>query len=133
MEIYDVILSIKPEHINKIYNKDKTVELRKFIFKRKVRYIFIYATSPIKKIVAFFPFTNYYYDTIPNLWKNYGYRSGLDYKEFFKYFGSYKYGYLIEIENVMKFKDPIDPFDIYNNFKAPQSYYYVQIGDLENE
>ena len=51
----DVILSIKPKHVEKILSGEKQYEFRKQIFKNpEVENIFIYASSPVKKIVAVF-------------------------------------------------------------------------------
>ena len=48
----NVLISIKPKYIEKIKQGIKTFELRKRIFKNydKINTIYIYSTSPIKKI-----------------------------------------------------------------------------------
>ena len=52
----NVILSIKPKYCEKIINGKKKVEFRRKIFKNenKIDLVFMYSTSPVKKIVGFF-------------------------------------------------------------------------------
>ena len=45
----NLLISIKPEFVNKILANEKLYEFRKSIFKQKVDKIFIYSTYPVKK------------------------------------------------------------------------------------
>ena len=49
-----VLLSIKPQYVKLIFKGIKKYELRKSIFKQKVKRAYIYATSPVKRIVGTF-------------------------------------------------------------------------------
>ena len=46
------LLSIKPEFAEAIFNGEKKFEYRKVIFKEKVKYIQVYVTKPIGKIIG---------------------------------------------------------------------------------
>lgn len=50
----NIILSIHPEYVEKILAGEKTVELRRLLPRQNVEKIYIYSTSPVKKIVGYF-------------------------------------------------------------------------------
>lgn len=48
----NIILSIKPEFVEKILSGEKKYEYRKKVCKESVEKIYIYATAPIKMVVG---------------------------------------------------------------------------------
>ena len=59
-----VLLSIKPEYVEKIFSKEKKYEFRKSIFKNpNIKSIIIYSSSPVKKVVGEFEIENIIQDT----------------------------------------------------------------------
>jgi type I restriction enzyme S subunit len=48
----NVLLSIRPKYVEEIIKGNKRYEFRKSIFKKKVDEVWIYATSPTKKLLA---------------------------------------------------------------------------------
>ena len=121
----NAILSIKPKYVNAILEGDKRYEFRKTSFRRDVKEVFVYATKPIGKIVCKFYVGEIIEDKPEKLWKNYRDLSGLTEEEFFTYFSGMRKGVAIEIEDVEKFKEPIDPKMIYPEFTPPQSWIYL--------
>ena len=121
----NAILSIKPKYVNAILEGDKRYEFRKTSFRREVKEVFVYATKPIGKIVCKFYVGEIIEDKPEKLWKNYRDLSGLTEEEFFTYFSGMRKGVAIEIEDVEKFKEPIDPKMIYPEFTPPQSWIYL--------
>ncbi len=122
----DVILSIKPKYVEAILRGEKKYEFRKNIFKnRNINYIYIYSSSPVKKIVAIFNVGDIIEDNPKALWDKCKDLSGLEDKEFFRYFVDNKKGFAIEIDNLEKLKTPIDPKKIMPGFVPPQSFCYV--------
>ncbi|OPY48955.1 MAG: 50S ribosomal protein L22/unknown domain fusion protein [Methanosaeta sp. PtaU1.Bin060] len=123
----DVILSIKPKYVDAILRGEKKYEFRKNIFKgKKIDDIYIYSSSPIKKIVASFTVKRIIEDRPNNLWDKLKDYSGLDDKEFFNYFTDNGKGFAIEIDNLEKFKNPIDPKTLIPGFTPPQSFCYLE-------
>lgn len=120
----NVLLSIKPKYIEKIIKGNKRYEFRKFIFKKNVDEVWIYATSPTKKIVGTFVIGDIIRDAPDNLWKKFNGLSGMSEKEFFDYFIGRGVGFALKIEYMKLFKVPIDPKIIFPNFIPPQSFYY---------
>ena len=120
----NVLLSIRPKYVEEIIKGNKRYEFRKSIFKKNVDEVWIYATSPTKKIVGTFVIGKIIKDTPENLWKNLNELSGLSEQEFFDYFYGTKTGFALELEYTKFFKVPIDPKIIFPDFIPPQSFYY---------
>lgn len=48
----NLLISIKPEFVNKILAHEKLYEFRKSIFKQNVEKIFIYSSYPVKRLLV---------------------------------------------------------------------------------
>ena len=84
----NVILSIKPEFVEKIFSGEKQYEYRKILFKQKVDTVYIYASRPISKIVGEFKIDEILCDNPGNIWKETKRQSGVTRKFFDKYYKS---------------------------------------------
>ena len=124
----DLLISIKPNFVEKIILNEKKYEFRKTIFKRSVERIFIYSTFPEKKIVGYFVSGGIIKNSPEKLWENFGDVSGISYESFFNYFKGKDEGFAIKINDLNVFSKPIDTRKL-ENFKAPQSFYYID-GDV---
>ncbi|EHH1172416.1 TPA: ASCH domain-containing protein [Vibrio parahaemolyticus] len=120
------LLSIKPEFVDKILSKEKLFEYRKAVFKRpEVRSVVIYSTMPEGKIIGEFTIGHILAKSPEELWNETQQASGIN-KEFFDaYFDGREVAYAIEIKNLVKYDNPIDPYEVEPNFKAPQSFKYL--------
>jgi predicted transcriptional regulator len=122
----DVLLSIKPKYANLIFSEKKRFEFRRNIFRNKsVNEVYVYVTSPEKKIVGKFLVAGIKIGSPKSVWeetKGYG---GILRKEYNAYFKGSKIAYAIEIGDVLLFDEPIDPWKYDDNFKAPQSFVYL--------
>ena len=122
----DVLLSIKPKYVKSIIEGDKRYEFRKAMFKnRKINRIYIYSSSPVKKIVGTFEIGGILEDHPSDLWDMVKEFAGIDNRDFFAYFEGKSRAFAIEIQNLQEFSDPIDPYETMPGFVPPQSYYYV--------
>jgi len=122
----DVILSIKPKYVDAILRGEKKYEFRKNIFKNKnIDNVYIYSSSPVKRIVAIFNVGDIIEDDPKAIWDKCKDLSGLKDIEFFKYFTDNRKGFAIEIDNLEKLKTPIDPKKIMPDFIPPQSFCYI--------
>ncbi|MEA1870035.1 MAG: hypothetical protein U9N09_07840 [Euryarchaeota archaeon] len=123
----NVLLSIKPKYVEEIMNGNKRYEFRRSIFRCRedIELVYIYSTSPVKKIVGVFTIKNIIEDHPRNLWENFKEFSGIEKEEFFSYFGDCKNGFAIGIGGVEVFEDPIDPKISIPGFVTPQSFCYV--------
>ena len=122
----DVLLSIKPKYVKSIINGDKRYEFRKTIFKnREIDRIFIYSSSPVKKIVGTFEIGGILEDHPVDLWDTVKEFAGIDDRDFFAYFEGKSRAFAIEIQNLQEFNDPINPYETMPGFVLPQSYCYM--------
>lgn len=124
----EVLLSIKPRYVEEIINGNKKYEFRKKVFKKKdgVNGIYIYSSSPVKKIVGYFTFENIFEDHPRVLWENFKEFAGINEFEFFEYFKERDTGFAIEISQLELFEEPINPKSAIPNFVAPQSFRYIE-------
>lgn len=120
-----VLLSIKPEYVNKIFLEEKLYEYRRLIFKKKVETVIIYATSPIKKIVGEFKISEILCETPEKIWEITKDKSGIEKEKFFKYFNSLEKGYAIRIKEIKQYKNPLELIE-FNIKTAPQSFVYLK-------
>jgi len=121
----DVLLSIKPKYVEEIIRGNKKYEFRKIIFKEDATRVFIYSSSPVKRIVGVFFIGEITRDTPQNLWAEFRDLSGIDEQEFFNYFTGKDEGYAIEIDDLKILDYPIDPKEHLSDFTPPQSFCYA--------
>lgn len=126
----NVLISIKPQYVEKIIKHEKLYEFRRKIFKQDVNKVIIYSTSPVKKIIGYFNLTEIIKDNPINLWNNYSKYGGIIKKDFFDYFKGTDEGFAIKISNLEVFDEGID-VSLLNNFKAPQSFKYINDDEFE--
>lgn len=122
----NVILSIKPKYAQTIISGVKKVEFRKKIFKRPVDKVYIYSSSPTKKLIGYFTFSEIVEESPIELWAKFQTVGAIDKIDFFDYYKDSDKGFAIVIDKVEKFKKGIDPTDFFENFCAPQSYIYIE-------
>ncbi len=121
----NLILSIRPEYVREIMEGQKKYEFRRSIFKnREVKTIYIYTTSPVKKIEGRFSLGGIYEGHPKLLWRRYGAFSGLKKGSFFDYFRGTEHGYAIRIECLRRFKEPVNPKCEIPGFNPPQNFCY---------
>ena len=81
MKTETIILSIHPSHIEKILSGEKRYEYRKLI-PTDIRYIVVYATAPIKMIVALIKIDSILKGTPESVWEKTKKHAGVS-KDFF--------------------------------------------------
>lgn len=121
----NVLISIKPKYVNEIIKGNKKVEYRKRIFKKDVNKVYIYSSSPEKKIIGYFKYNGYLVGTPKDIWDKTNSIGGIDKKEYFEYFKNKNEAYAVKIDEIVIFKEAIVPQDIFDKFTAPQSYMYL--------
>jgi type I restriction enzyme S subunit len=125
----DVLLSIKPRFADRIFNGQKKYEFRKTSFRspEKIDTIYLYASSPVQRIVGAITMDKVDSDAPGNLWNKYSDFSGVaDRGQFMSYFEGVSEGHAIKIEKVHELERPINPKDHVENFSPPVSFYYLE-------
>lgn len=117
----NLIISIKPQFVDKILKGEKKYEFRRRIYKQDVDKIYIYQTLPDAGIVAHFTPGEIIKDTPENLWNNFKDVSGTTRESLLTYLHDKDEAYAIEITDLKIYDVPIIPEGI----QAPQSYKYI--------
>lgn len=121
----NVILSIKPEFVEKIFSGEKQYEYRKILFKQKVDTIYIYASRPVSKIVGEFKIDDIVYDTPENIWEMTKLQSGVTKKFFDKYYKGKDKAVALKIKDCKEYEEEVNPESLIPDFRVPQSFIYV--------
>ena len=122
-----VLLSIKPEYVERILSREKRFEFRRKIFKRPdIDTLVIYASSPIQRVVAEAPIRRILSARPEQIWKATHKHGGISKDKFFEYFHGTDTAYAIEIDSVYEFDEPV----LLHEFEprltcAPQSFAYI--------
>ena len=121
-----VLLSIKPEFAEKIFEGEKHYEYRRVIFKNKdIKKIVVYASHPTQRVIGEFEVENILCDDINDLWKTTKKHGGITKEYFYKYFADKCQGYAIKIKNCLKYSNPLHLEESFG-MKPPQSFAYLR-------
>ena len=127
-----VILSIKPEFANKIFNGTKKFEFRRTIFKNKeVKKIIVYASAPISKVIGEFEIDRIFHEELELLWNQTSKFSGITEDYYMQYFNGKENGYAIEVKNPKKYKTNLCIKQNYG-LNPPQSFAYLRVSIAQN-
>lgn len=119
-----VVLSIKPEFANKIFDGTKKYEFRRTIFKNPdVKKVVVYASSPVQKVIGEFEIEQILKYDLATLWSLTQEFSGISSEYFFQYFGEKKQGFAIKIKKTRRYRNPKCLKEDFNLF-PPQSFVY---------
>lgn len=121
----NVLLSIKPEFANKIFDGTKRYEFRRIVFKNKnVNKIIVYASAPISRVIGEFDIETVIRKEIDKLWEETKEYSGISKDYYLSYFNGKEEGFAIKVKEARKYKND---FCIHEKFgvRPPQSFMYV--------
>ena len=119
-----MLLSIKPEHAENIFNGNKLFEFRTVCCRENVDKIIIYATSPIKKIVGEAQILEIIEGTPEKVWKIASEHAGITKLFYDSYFHNKKKAVAYRLGSIRRYQKPQRLSDFGINF-APQSFVYV--------
>jgi predicted transcriptional regulator len=121
-----VILSIKPEFANKIFEGDKKFEFRRSIFKNKnVSKVIVYASSPISKVIGEFEIGQILHKDLDSLWNETKEFSGISKDYFNEYFIGKENGFALEVKRVKRYKKDLCIKESFGKV-PPQSFTYIE-------
>lgn len=122
----NVLLSIKPQYAEQIFNGTKKYEYRKSIFKLKnVQTIIVYASSPIKQVIGEFSIDHIFCADVDTVWEVTKQYAGVSHDFYKSYFANKKRAYAIKIGSPQRYAQPRILSD-YGLQVAPQSFAYVR-------
>ncbi len=118
-----ILLSIKPEYVERILNGTKQYEFRKRLAK-DVTKIVVYSTAPVKRVVAEVEVVGTIECAEQKLWDLTHEHAGIDRKRFHEYFCDCKNACAYVLGNVDIFDSP-KSLEEYGLSLAPQSFIYI--------
>ena len=121
-----LLLSIKPEYVEKILQGTKKFEYRKRLAKENVNIIYIYSTAPSMKVVASVQVNGRLSASPTALWERTKTTAGISRAKYREYFHGCKTVYAYELGTVNVFKNAknLSEFGI---ITAPQSFVYLEM------
>lgn len=127
-----VLLSIKPEYAERIFDGTKKYEYRRAIFKNKdIQTVVVYATFPVGKIVGEFEIDHILTNHPDEIWDVTKEHSGVHASFYDAYFEGRNKAFAIKIASTKKYKNAICPYTQLENFTAPQSFLYPKLQLLQ--
>jgi len=121
----NVLLSIRPEYTEKILSGEKLYEFRKRKPKQRIDKVFIYESSGSRKILGWFSVKKIHSGSPEEIWERCSNEGGIKREAYLDYCNSNKTVYALQIDRIVRFDKPIDPYDMIPDFKPPQSFEYV--------
>lgn len=128
------LLAIKPEFARKILDGEKKYEFRRQSFQNldQLGLVFLYASSPVKRIVGLFTSDRVVEASPAELWELFGDESGIsDRERFMDYFEGIETGFAIHVDETHRFSESVDPLELFGDYSPPMSFNYLT--DKEEE
>lgn len=116
---------IKQKYTDKILSGEKRCELRKRLPNSDLKYILIYATTPLARVVGYAEVKELHKNSVSNIWNRFSKVAGISRKDYLDYFSNSDVACSIELSKVYKFVRPFKVSDISDDFRVPQSFCYI--------
>lgn len=122
-----ILLSIKPEYVQKILDGTKKYEYRKRFPKKDITKIVIYATNPVQKVVGEVDVIGMLTMTKTEMWDLTKPDSGISREKYRQYFENCQNVHAYKLGKVTVYRAPKDLKD-FGITHAPQSFVYLDSG-----
>ncbi len=119
-----MLLSIKPEYVDKILSGEKTYEFRKFHCHEGIDTILIYCTAPVKKIVAEAKLLDILEDVSDVVWEKTKTHGGISREAFQNYYQNRDVATAYHLGYVREYDNPLLLSDVGLHY-VPQSFAYL--------
>lgn len=119
-----ILLSIKPEYVEKLFAGSKKYEFRRRCCKKQVSKIVVYATCPVMKVVGEMEVNRILEGSPTRLWEQTHEYAGISKDLFFRYFVGCTVAYGYEIGRTTRYDEAKDLSE-YGVTSAPQSFVYL--------
>lgn len=120
-----ILMSIKPEYVEKIFNGTKKYEYRKRKCKKNIDRIIVYSTNPIKKVVGELVIEDILEDNKNVIWEKTKLYSGIVKEKYDYYFNNQDTAVAYKIKSY-KLYDTKKELSDFNVKTSPQSYIYIE-------
>lgn len=121
-----VLLSIKPQFANKIFEGEKKFEFRRTLFKNpEVNKVVVYSSSPVQKVIGEFEISIILSEEVNSLWEKTKEFSGIDKKFYLNYFKGKSTAHAIGIKKATLYDTAYNIKEKYG-VSPPQSFLYLK-------
>jgi predicted transcriptional regulator len=125
------LLSIHPEYALRILSGEKRVEFRRARFGVEPRFIVIYATHPLKRVVGAFEVAQIDEDTPERIWTRHSECGGISATAYAQYFAGRRRAFAIRIARVWQLRSSVPISEIPSVRAVPQSFQYLRTSELQ--
>lgn len=122
-----VLLSIKPQYAQRIFDGEKKYEYRRSLFKREnIDTVVVYVTKPVGKVIGEFEIDNVLKGNPNSIWEQTKLYAGIDENAYIEYFSDRETGFAIVIKKTKIYKRPLELAELNPKIKyPPQSFMYL--------
>jgi predicted transcriptional regulator len=130
-----LLLCLRPEFAEKVFEGKKRVELRRV--RPKVTpddWVLVYVSTPVKALIGAFRVRKVIEDNPDDLWDRVRKEAGITREEFDAYYEGAIKGFGIFLNDIRKLTNPVklDHLrEIWSDFRPPQCYRYMSSGEVE--
>ena len=119
-----ILLSVKPEYVERIFVGIKLYEYRKRLPKSDIRKIVVYATHPIMKVIGEVEVTKLLLGSPNAIWEQTKENAGISRAKYREYFKGCRIAYAHQLGQITKYEIPksLNDFGVSN---PPQSFVYI--------
>ena len=130
-----LLLSIRPEYAEKIFDGTKKIELRRVRPRlEEGDLVIVYASSPTKALLGAFEVERVIEKLVINLWNDVEKEAGINLKEFFNYYEGKSIGFGICVKTIQIFHPPVELERLrqeWSDFRPPQGYRYLTQSEFQ--
>lgn len=120
-----VLLSIKPEFANLIFESQKDFEFRAALFKDpEIRSVVVYASSPVQKVIGEFEIETILHEQLDLLWEQTKHAAGIERTYYDSYYQGKEKGYAIKVGKRIFYSNPLNLTQAFA-MAPPQSFAYL--------
>lgn len=127
-----ILLSIKPEYVERIFAGSKKYEFRKRLASKTVEKILIYSTAPTMQVVGEVQITGTIWASPTALWERTKKFAGISRDKYREYFKGCKTAYAYQLGDVTRYEPPKELSEYNINF-PPQSFIYLSGEQSDDE
>ena len=126
-----VLISIHPEHAQRIISGEKMVEYRKVLPRRDFLSLVLYCTAPVKKITALVDVENRLVAPVADVWSETSHGAGISHSIYLDYYMGKKNAVALTLGKVYQMESPVELSDLPGLKTPPRSFCYLNDEDME--
>lgn len=131
-----LLISIRPEFADKIFDGSKKVELRKVRPRQleEKEWVLVYVSSPVKALIGAFQVESVIENSTNRLWHKVREEAGVTRMQFNDYYAGASIGYGIFLNKTKKFNRPVELSSLkklWKGFHPPQCFRYLSLSEVK--